>query len=101
MRTRKRSGGGIKRLGARTPTEARGFIAAQLRRRLGLVVSREIARLRLNRVQYIGQTNDQVRAGARFMAEQRDDRRGDAPPACAVTISEVGFAAYQAQLMYS
>ena len=41
-------------LGARSAQEARGFVAAAVKRRLGLTVAREMARHRLRRVPYIG-----------------------------------------------
>ncbi len=43
-----------KDMGARTQEEARSFIMSSLRKRLGLVVCREMARHRIRRVPYIG-----------------------------------------------
>ena len=40
-------------MGARSEAEARGFIMQQLRRRLGVVVVREMARHRLHRLPYV------------------------------------------------
>ena len=41
-------------MGARSADEARGFVMQQLRRRLGVVAVREMARHRLHRLAYIG-----------------------------------------------
>ena len=40
-------------MGARSAAEARGFVMQQLRRRLGVVVAREMARHRLHRLPYV------------------------------------------------
>jgi hypothetical protein len=42
------------RMGARSAVEAVGFFASSLRRRWGIVAVREYARLRLNRLSYVG-----------------------------------------------
>ena len=41
-------------MGARSAEEAVGFFAASLRRRWGIAAAREYARLRLNRLSYVG-----------------------------------------------
>ena len=55
-------------MGARTWSEAFGFILQSMRRRLGVVVVREFARHRLHRVPYIGHTRASL-ARARSHAE--------------------------------
>ena len=40
-------------MGARSAAEARGFVMQHLRRRLGVVVAREMARHRLHRLPYV------------------------------------------------
>ena len=57
-------------MGARSPSEARGFIVASLRRRLGLVVTRELARLRLGRLPLVGVPVEQLEAGRRLARAQ-------------------------------
>ena len=58
--------------------EARAFFIARLRRTLGVVVGREMARHRLRRVPFIGVP----RAAVRAHIAARDRRRGqDAQPA--------------------
>ncbi len=42
------------KMGARSAVEAQGFFASSLRRRWGIVAVREYARLRLNRLCYVG-----------------------------------------------
>ena len=72
-------------LGARSAQEARGFVAAAVKRRLGLVVAREMARHRLRRVPAIGVPNAALSGPARFQRAM-DRRHGvdeplDRPPA--------------------
>ena len=57
-------------LGARSWSEAFGFILQSMRRRLGVVVAREFARHRLHRVPYIGHTRATL-ARARAHAEMQ------------------------------
>ena len=74
-------------LGARSAQEARGFVAAAVKRRLGLTVAREMARHRLRRVGVpaIGVPNAALSGPARFQRAM-DRRHGvddplDRPPA--------------------
>ena len=72
-------------LGARSAQEARGFVAAAVKRRLGLTVAREMARHRLRRVPAIGVPNAALSGPARFQRAM-DRRHGvdeplDRPPA--------------------
>ena len=55
------------------PLEARGFVAAAVKRRLGLTVAREMARHRLRRVPAIGVPNAALSGPARF--QRAMDRR--------------------------
>ena len=55
--------------GSRTQAEARGFFIQRLRRRLGLIVGREMARHRLRRIPFIGVP----RAAVRAETGRRDD----------------------------
>ena len=57
-------------MGARSWSEAFGFILQSMRRRLGVVVAREFARHRLHRVPYIGHTRATL-ARARAHAEMQ------------------------------
>ena len=62
--------------------EARGYFIARLRRRLALVVTREMARHRLNRVQFIGMPRAVVEARMRARARTAAavaDGSGSAP----------------------
>ena len=72
-------------LGARSAQEARGFVAAAVKRRLGLTVAREMARHRLRRVPAIGVPNAALSGPARFqraMARRHGvDEPLDRPPA--------------------
>ena len=71
-------------LGARSAAEARGCIVATLRRRLGLFVSRELARLRLRRIPLIGVPASELRPLARTAREQWRRRHGaEGEPAAA------------------
>ena len=72
-------------MGAHNEAEARSYFISTLRRKLGLVVMREMARHRLNRVQYVG-----VRRAA--LASRASTR-----PASSEPLSHHGeFAAWQA-----
>ena len=72
-------------LGARSAHEARGFVVAAVKRRLGLMLAREMARHRLRRVPAIGVPNAALSGPARFQRAM-DRRHGideplDRPPA--------------------
>ena len=82
-------------LGSRNEAEAKSFLSAALRRRLGLVVAREFARHRLNRLVYVGATPDAVRDRVRRGARGRRMLDGD-DDGVAVGIDD--FYLYQAHL---
>ena len=79
-------------LGARSKAEARSFIVARLRRRLGLVATREMARHRLRRLPYVG--------APRSALSQRRDRQGPGARAAeaGAGIRLADFAGIQARL---
>ena len=66
-------------LGARSAKEARGFIVAKLRRRIGLVVVREMARHRLKRVPLIGVPREALSPLARFLRAGARPGNADEP----------------------
>ena len=79
--------------GARSKEEARSFIIARLRRRLGLVATREMARHRLRRLPYVG--------APRSALSRRRDRQGPGARAAeaGVGIRFADFAGIQARLV--
>jgi hypothetical protein len=83
---RRRAASQWRRYGARSETEAYGFMVAILRRRLGVFVSREMARHRLRRVPFVGVPRDALDAHAGRPQPQMRDR---------VQIAAHDFYAYQ------
>ena len=85
-------------VGARSAKEACGFVTAAVKRRLGLVLAREMARFRLRRVPAIGVPNAALSGQADIQRRMR--RRGgvdeplDRPPAFVPLPEE--FFAFQA-----
>ena len=78
-------------MGARSAEEARSFLVAALRRRLGCFVAREFARYRLRRLPYVGASRAAV--AARGIRHSR--HRGRDPGA---GVRDDDFHAYQALL---
>ena len=68
-------------MGARSAGEARGFVVlvASLRRRVGLMAAREMARHRLRRMGYIGVPRTALGAAHRFHMQQRRMNEAAAP----------------------
>jgi hypothetical protein len=64
-------------MGARTQAEARSYFVSRLRRRLALVTAREMARHRLNRVQFIGMPRAAVEARMRARVRTAAAAGGD------------------------
>ena len=86
-----------RQLGARSQAECRGYVVSALRRRLGLVAARELARLRLNRVQYIGVDAASLRPGVRLAREVWErSHPADAPVDSVPCVTGDAFAMYQA-----
>ena len=79
-----------RRMGARTQAEARGFYIQRFRRRLCLVVGREMARHRLRRIPFIGVPRATVRARMQL----RDDYGPAQPRQFGMQVEE--FHRYQA-----
>ena len=84
-------------MGARTPSEA--FIVASLRRKLGLVATRELARLRLGRLPLVGVDAALLHAGARLARAQWRSTHGsaDEPLGRPPNVVDEDFHAYQAR----
>ena len=81
-----------RKLGARSQDEAKGFLLAGFRRRLGLAVAQAFARHRLRRLPFVGATPDGVQA-----ARARDAAGGGLPdPGPGVRLDD--FYVYQAHL---
>ena len=66
-------------LGARSAKEACGFVTAAVKRRLGLVLAREMARFRLRRVPAIGVPNAALSGQADIQRRMRRRRGVDEP----------------------
>ena len=79
-------------LGARSEEEARGFLLASFRRRLGVHVTREFARYRLRRVPFVGAT----RAGVQAAAARQAAGGGVPDPGPGMRLAD--FYVYQAHL---
>ena len=84
-------------LGARSPGGARSFIVNSVRRRLGLTMSRELARHRRNRAPLIGVPGDALGPMARYMRGQwRRYGSPSDPPERDPTIITEEYYAFQA-----